>query len=123
MARVGGVSMGFDPLSFLLGSKSGGGGSGGGGSGGGGGVLVVNDVEGVLDKTWQEIYDAPLAVLVMQNGEIKEFNHVWSVGNYNGTYGVLFFSTGFREDVGGYVLGERPYATNSPNDYPAYQSV
>ena len=25
---------------------------------GGGGVLVVHDVEGTLDKTWQEIYDA-----------------------------------------------------------------
>lgn len=40
-----------------------GGGSGGGSSGGG--VLVVGSDEdtGVFDKTWQEIHDAPLAVL------------------------------------------------------------
>lgn len=30
------------------------------GGGSGGGVLVVNDVEGTLDKTWNEIYDAML---------------------------------------------------------------
>ena len=33
--------------------------SGGGGSGGG--VLVVLDVDGTLDKTWQEIHDAFVA--------------------------------------------------------------
>ena len=35
-----------------------------GGGGSGGGVLVVHDVEGTLDKTWQEIYDADFAVVV-----------------------------------------------------------
>ena len=29
----------------------------------GGGVLVVHDVDGTLDKTWQEILDAPLAIV------------------------------------------------------------
>ena len=37
-------------------------------SGGGGGVLVVHDVDGTLDKTWQEIVDADLAV-VRSDGE------------------------------------------------------
>lgn len=27
-------------------------------AGGGGGAFIVNDVEGTLDKTWQEIFDA-----------------------------------------------------------------
>lgn len=31
---------------------------GGGGGPSGGGVLVVHDVDGTLDKTWQEIHDA-----------------------------------------------------------------
>lgn len=39
------------------------GGSGGGSSGGG--VLVVHDVEGTLDKTWQEIHDAMESSLVV----------------------------------------------------------
>ena len=38
---------------------------GGGGSSGGGGVLVVNDVSGTLDKTWQEIHDALLVGSVL----------------------------------------------------------
>lgn len=36
-------------------------GGGGGGGSSGGGVLVVHDVEGTLDKTWQEIHDAMLS--------------------------------------------------------------
>lgn len=35
----------------------------GGGGGTGGGVLVVHDVGGTLDKTWQEIVDADFAVV------------------------------------------------------------
>ena len=33
--------------------------------GSGGGVLVVHDVDGTLDKTWQEIHDAMLAGVVV----------------------------------------------------------
>ena len=48
------------------------GGSGGGSSGGG--VLVVHDVEGTLDKTWQEIWDAagtvPAYVVISDSTEI-----------------------------------------------------
>lgn len=40
---------------------------------GGGGVLVVHDVEGTLDKTWQEIWDAagtgPAYILTIDSGE------------------------------------------------------
>ena len=102
-------------------ARNGGGGGSGGGSGGG--VLLVNEVEGTLDKTWQEIYDAPMAVVVMQSGTEKRFYPVSTVGNYGEIYGVVFFTESFREDAGGYVLAENPYATNSPNGYPAYQSV
>lgn len=43
-------------------------GGGGGGGSGGGGVLIVNDVNGTLDKTWQEIYDAGFSVIKEPNG-------------------------------------------------------
>ena len=36
------------------------------GGGAGGGVLVANDVDGTLDKTWQEIVDADFAVVHME---------------------------------------------------------
>lgn len=32
-------------------------------AGGGGGILVATDTEGTLDKTWQEIFNASLAVV------------------------------------------------------------
>ena len=41
---------------------------GGGGGSGGGGVLIVNDVNGTLDKTWQEINDAVFSVLKEPSG-------------------------------------------------------
>ena len=39
--------------------------NGGGGGGSGGGVLVVNEVDGTLDKSWQEIHDAMLSGIVV----------------------------------------------------------
>ena len=41
-----------------------------GGGGSGGGVLVVNDVDGTLDKTWQEISDAVVSACVDSLGYI-----------------------------------------------------
>ena len=36
----------------------------------GGGVLVVHeDMDGMLDKTWQQIYDAPLAIIELLTDE------------------------------------------------------
>lgn len=49
--------MGFDPVSYAMGAKSG----GGGGSTGGGVLIVTVTTEGsnrIMDKTWQEIHDA-----------------------------------------------------------------
>lgn len=36
-----------------------------GSGGGGGGAFIVNDVEGTLDKTWQEIWDSAETGIVM----------------------------------------------------------
>lgn len=79
----------------------------------GGGVLTVHEGEGkVLDKTWQEIYDAGFSVLEL------------SVGGR--TYGVLAQIVESDEDyVVVYVtLGQtlRPqiYVANSADGYPVY---
>ena len=54
---------------------------------GGGGVLVVNGtVDGstmTLDKTWQEIHDAPIAVVNMPSGDTKVLA-ICTEANYQG---------------------------------------
>lgn len=84
---------------------------GGGGGAGGGGVLVVHDVEGTLDKTWQEIHDADFAVIyfspatgftamVIIGGIAESGYSIYGVA-YNGTTPV-----------------ERLYSASSASGYP-----
>lgn len=47
--------------------------------GSGGGVLVVTDMGGTLDKTWQEIYDADYAVVLTNSNVGKTFALVSAV--------------------------------------------
>lgn len=84
--------------------KAFGGGSGGGGTGGG--VLVVNDVNGTLDKTYNEIISAPFAVL--KNGTPPGYTSIKAIGAYgldNDLYKVMFGNNTF-------------YTAASENDYP-----
>lgn len=61
-----------------------------GGGSSGGGVLVVNiDDNGVLDKTWQEIYDAAPAVVKVVGANAKMFYYVETVGTGGGKYSVI----------------------------------
>lgn len=96
--------------------------SGGGGSGGG--ALVVHDVDGTLDKTWQEIHDAMLNGIVM-------VNVVDADGNEETLNTYIFSGTLIGADKGGNpyysadaigFAGEIPvgreYSTNSASGYP-----
>ena len=58
MGRTGGLTMNTGEVIALIKAF---GGSGGGSSGGG--VLVVHMVNGTLDKTWREVYDAGFCVI------------------------------------------------------------
>ena len=94
-------------------AKAFGGGSGGGGSSGGG-VLVVHNVDGTLDKTWQEIVNAMasggaanvfvsnediLAIQVIQNAYYNpEEEHPYIV-----KIGMLTFTS---ETANGYPMAE-----------------
>ncbi len=88
--------------------------SGGGGSSGGG-VLVVHDVDGTLDKTWQDIYDAVkngTVVIFLQNmsdGEIQQ-PYLESIAS-NGGYGVYLHYLESGASVG--------FFANSASDYPS----
>lgn len=72
------------------------------GGGSGGSVLVVHDVDGTLDKTWQEIYDAlPIAVLDDPSHSTRKTFH---------TAGTVLH--------GLFVYGGDYYAANSASGYP-----
>ena len=56
-----------------------------------GGMLVVHDVDGTLDKTWQEINDADFAVILAYGSNIEAIAHMpvnFCNGGKGGTYDV-----------------------------------
>lgn len=90
---------------------------GGGGSSGGGGVLVVhldNDT-GALDKTWQEIHDAPFSVMYASAEEYSAHTPIIATEIDRSDYRVFML---FRD---GDVLGVLPAVTHSANGYPVIQ--
>jgi hypothetical protein len=78
-----------------------------------GGVLVVHDVNGTLDKTWQEIHDAFLtgAVRITTLEGVYSVNHSSSDVGSN-TFIVEYVSAGLR------TAAISTYATNSADGYP-----
>ena len=76
--------------------------------GSGGGVLVVHDVDGTLDKTWQEIRDADFAVVVIAAQNIVRKDPVIVTNDARGEYKVV---TGYAEE--GYT-----YIASSASGYP-----
>lgn len=91
--------------------------SGGGSSSGGGGVLVVhldNDT-GALDKTWQEIHDAPFSVAYTAADEFSGHLPIITTEIDGSDYRVFML---MRD---GEVLGLIPAVTDSANGYPVVQ--
>ena len=79
-----------------------------GGGGSGGGVLVVHDVNGTLDKTWQEIHDAMLSggAVIETDGSRNQSVTIITEVDYDkrgGEYG---------------VLGKTQYTAFSADGYP-----
>lgn len=90
----------------------------GGGGGGGGGALVVHaDENGVLDKTWQEISDAGVALINFERncGILASIETPSRPGdNYGVTFAMfLFDGSGFDDPL--------TFATDSANGYPVMQ--
>lgn len=77
------------------------------GGGSGGGVLVVHDVEGTLDKTWQEIHDAMLSGGAAIQVNETEVDAVLRVYLGKGTYVVISTDGG-------------AYSATSASGYPSY---
>ena len=80
----------------------------------GGGVLVVHqDENGVLDKTWQEINDAGLSVLFFNDGGIKYVAYCASV-----TAHPLKVAYAYVESDG--TVCAANYIADSADGHPAY---
>ena len=73
----------------------------------GGGVLVVHDVDGTLDKTWQEIHDAMLS-----GGAV--------ISAYDGTdlYVVAYADVAKNYNIICYSGASIVYTTDSASGYP-----
>ena len=79
-----------------------------------GGVLVVHEVNGTLDKTWQEIYDASLVSVVVnvyadEYGTSAQYLGQASIAPDGTEYAVVFGET-------------TAYLCSTANDYPAFSS-
>lgn len=78
---------------------------------GGGGVLLVHDVEGTLDKTWQEIHDAALTDVVILAGiNDNQITH---------RYLSETLISGDEYQVG-FSNGESYYIASSASGYPVF---
>ena len=97
---------------------------GGGGGSSGGGVLVVNVIpEGeesatmTMDKTWQEIYDAPFSVARVQTGQTgATLCQIYSIIQQDSVY---YVSILWATVEGGSVnFTSRTFHAESANDYP-----
>ena len=85
--------------------------------GGSGGVLAVNDTNGTLDKTWQEIYDAAPSVTIVINEEdgSRTFFPVVGIGETDGVFVIAAVSL----NPEGIEL--KMYIATSADGYPVYQ--
>lgn len=80
---------------------------------GGGDVLVVHDNEGVLDKTWNEINDAPLAI-IKRNGLMTITQYVVFCGRNLSGYVINTVSYGDNE-----IISEQ-YTVPAKDKYPVW---
>ena len=88
------------------------------GAASGGGVLVVNlvmnqDGNNTLDKTWQEIFDADYAIIRYKDATSEYYNLVMNCNVYDGVYYVISLSDS--------VLHEEVYVASSASGYPVLQ--
>ena len=86
------------------------------GGGGGGGGLVVHDVEGTLDKTWEEIKNAFPNVSIITSSDEDLYGAtivgtIYSDSEYN-EFGIAAINSG-RVDA---------YMADNKNGYPVYQN-
>ena len=78
--------------------------------GSGGGVLVVTDTDGTLDKTWQEIADADLAVVIVASESKTSHLPVYNISETNHALSCMI--------MGRSGVVDRAYQASSASGYP-----
>lgn len=82
----------------------------------GGGVLVVHEeFGGVLDKTWQEIYDAGLSVMFFNDSRRRCVAYCASVNTKSQSWDVVY---AYVEPDG--TIYANTYTADSADGYPVY---
>ena len=94
------------------------GGSGGGSSGGG--VLVVHMVNGTLDKTWREVYDAGFCVIAFTANKKDTFLTVATITEGDDKLGIPYQISAIS-NIGGSV-GVFNFSADTADDYPTAQA-
>lgn len=82
-------------------------------AGAGSGILLVHNVNGTFDKTWQEIHDAGVAIVIANGDGYSVSLLTYAIWEDNGVYGVQVYDPdGPRMDdyTCGYASG---YPSNS----------
>lgn len=88
----------------------------GGGGGTGGGVLVVNDNNGTLDKTWQEITNAGFAIIL--NGSLPFVGtQIYALANFKADEEESEYSVSFINIFNTSAENET-YIATSADGYP-----
>ena len=57
----------------------------------GSGILLVHNVNGTFDKTWQEIHDAGVAIVIVNGDGYSVSLLTYSIWENDGTYGVQVY--------------------------------
>ena len=89
----------------------------GGGSSGGGVLVVHQDADGVLDKTWQEIHDACFAVLADTDETSIFLAFFYSIGMAEEGYFASVASPDGSSPIG---FDNLTFVTNTADGYPVY---
>lgn len=84
----------------------------GGGGGTGGGALIVHENDGTLDKTWNEINNANLTVIIESNPFGKAYIFVTVAMDMGGIYKIQGISSMQGEPI------YPSYSASTADDYP-----
>ena len=93
---------------------------GGGGGSSGGGVLVVHMVNGTLDKTWREVYDAGFCVITFTANKTDTFLTVATITEGDDKLGTPYQISAIS-NIGGSV-GVFNFSADTADGYPTAQA-
>ena len=75
------------------------------------GILIIHqDENGILDRTWQEIYDAPFAICIFDD----------NYDNFGARMKSIVEQTTYQSNKYDVQIGEDKWTTSTPDGYPEW---